>query len=269
MSTRFTCDDTETLVAYLYNEIELVRRDAVARHLIECARCRTELAALGGVRQALTQWTPPAPPLRFSVVQTAVPEPASGNVIRPAVASWQTVPVWAQVAAATLAVAVSASIANVQVRHDATGWSVSTGWMAPAAPTSVAGAAPLAAGDAWKPALAALAESLRDELHAREATAVRQASAPSAPPSAVARPTSDTETLARVRALLEASERRQQQELALRLTQFTRDLDLQRRADLVRIDQGIGQLEGRTGAEVARQRQMLDLIVRAGLRPPQ
>jgi hypothetical protein len=44
---------------------------------------------------------------------------------------------------------------------------------------------------------------------------------------------------------------------------------MQRRADLVRIDQGIGQLEGRTGAEVARQRQMLDLIVRAGLRAPQ
>ncbi len=72
-----------------------------------------------------------------------------------------------------------------------------------------------------------------------------------------------------MRALIEASERRQQQELALRLTQFNRDLDLQRRADLVRIDQGFGQLEGRTGAEVARQRQMLDLIVRAGLRPPQ
>ena len=268
MSTRFTCDDTETLVAYIYDEIEPVRRDAVARHLIECARCRTEVAALGGVRHALAQWTPPAPPLRFGVVQTAVPEPVVDNVIRPAVPSWQTVPVWAQVAAATLAVAVSASVANVQVRHDATGWSVSTGWMAPA-PAAPAGAGPLAADDAWKPALAALAESLRDELQARETTMVRPASAPSTPPVAVARPTSESETLGRVRALIEASERRQQQELALRLTQFTRDLDLQRRADLVRIDQGIGQLEGRTGAEVARQRQMLDLIVRAGLRPPQ
>ena len=44
---------------------------------------------------------------------------------------------------------------------------------------------------------------------------------------------------------------------------------MQRRADLVRIDQGIGQLEGRTGAEVARQREMLNYIVRAGLRPQQ
>ena len=65
-----------------------------------------------------------------------------------------------------------------------------------------------------------------------------------------------------MRALITESERRQQQELALRLTQFTRDVDVQRRADLVRIDQGIGQLEGRTGAEVARQREMLNYIVR-------
>jgi len=268
MSTRFTCDDTETLVAYLYDEIEPVQRDAVARHLVECARCRTELGALGGVRQALAQWSPPAPPLRFSVVQTAVPEPAPGNVIRPAVPAWQSVPVWAQVAAATLAVAVGAAVANVQVRHDAAGWTVSTGWMAPAVPGAPAGAAPLAADDAWKPALAALAQSLRDELHEREAT-MRPAATPAATPGTAARPASEADTLARVNTLIEASERRQQQELALRLTQFDRDLDLQRRADLVRIDQGIGQLEGRTGAEVARQRQMLDLIVRAGLRPPQ
>jgi len=264
MSTRFTCDDTETLVAYLYDEIEPVQRDAVARHLVECARCRTELGALGGVRQALAQWSPPAPPLRFSVVQTAVPEPAPDNVIRPAVPAWQSVPVWAQVAAATLAVAVGAAVANVQVRHDAAGWTVSTGWMAPAVPGAPAGAAPLAA----EPALAALAQSLRDELHEREAT-MRPAATPAATPGTAARPASEADTLARVNTLIEASERRQQQELALRLTQFDRDLDLQRRADLVRIDQGIGQLEGRTGAEVARQRQMLDLIVRAGLRPPQ
>lgn len=268
MSTRFTCDDSETLVAYIYDEIEPGRRDAVARHLGECARCRSELVALGGVRQALTQWTPPAPPLRFSVVQTAAPEPVPDNVIRPAVSSWLRVPVWAQVAAATLAVAVGAAVANVQVRHDPAGWTVSTGWMAPAAPTAPVGAAALDADAAWKPALAALEQSLRAEWRDREA-AVRQASAPVAAPDAIPRPASETETLARVRALIETSERRQQRELALRLTQFNRDLDLQRRADLVRIDQGIGQLEGRTGAEVARQRQMLDLIVRAGLRPPQ
>lgn len=260
MSTRFTCDDTETLVAYLYDEAESDTRAAVARHLVECARCRGEVTALGGVRHALAQWTPPAPPLRFSLGQAELPpaeSPAADNLIRPRVAAWQAVPVWAQVAAATLAVAVGAAIANVQVRHDAEGWTVSTGWMTPAAPTA---AGPTAA-QPWRQELAALEQSLRREMEIRQAAEM---------PVAASEPAAaDTETIARVRALVAASERRQQQELALRLAQFNRDFDMQRRADLVRIDQGIGQLEGRTGAEVARQRQMLDLIVRAGLRAPQ
>ena len=262
MSTRFTCDDTESLVAYLYDEADPVLRNAVARHLVECARCRDEVAALGGVRHVLAQWTPVAPPLRFSVVQAPVPvadDPPPPRVIRPRVAAWQTVPVWAQVAAATLAVAVGAAVANVQVRHDAGGWTVSTGWMAPG---SSASARP-AVDESWRPALAALEQSLRGDLRAAAAATVV------APVTAPAGAVADRDLLPRVRALIEASERRQQQELALRLTQFNRDVDLQRRADLVRIDQGIGQLEGRTGAEVQRQRQMLDLIVRAGLRPPQ
>lgn len=262
MSTRFACDDTESLVAYLYDEADPVLRNGVARHLVECARCRDEVAALGGVRHVLAQWTPAAPPLRFSVVQTPLPvaaEPPPSNVIRPRVAAWHAVPVWAQVAAATLAVAVGAAVANVQVRHDAGGWTVSTGWMAPVSPAT---ARPVA-DESWKPALAALEESLRGDLRAAAVATV------AAPVAAPARVVADGDPLPRVRALIEASERRQQQELALRLTQFNRDVDLQRRADLVRIDQGIGQLEGRTGAEVQRQRQMLDLIVRAGLRPPQ
>ena len=260
MSTPFTCDDTETLVAYIYDEADPGTRATVARHLIECARCRGEVTALGGVRHALAQWTPPAPPLRFSLGRVDLPpaeSPSPENLIHPRVAAWQRVPVWAQVAAATLAVAVGVAVANVQVRHDAEGWTVSTGWMAPPAPA----AARPTPGQPWRQELAALEQSLRSEMADRQA-----APTPVAAPAPV---TADNETIARVRALVEASERRQQQELALRLTQFSRDFDMQRRADLVRIDQGIGQLEGRTGAEVARQRQMLDLIVRAGLRAPQ
>jgi hypothetical protein len=72
----------------------------------------------------------------------------------------------------------------------------------------------------------------------------------------------------RVVQLIEASEQRQQQELALRLTQFNRDLEVQRRSDLVRINKGFGQFEGRAGAEIARQRQMLDYIMRVSQQPP-
>ncbi len=254
-TTRFSCNDTETLVAHVYGETDAATADAVTRHAAECRRCRDEITALGSVRYALAQWTPPAPPLRFSIGQTELPPAAAetpDNIIRPRVGAWQTAPAWAQVAAATLALAVGAAVANVQVRHDAQGWTVSTGWMTPAPPAL----AQPAVDQSWRPALAAVEQSLRSEFESR------QAAAPVTSPAA-----GDTDTIARVRALIEASERRQQQELALRLTQFNHDLDLQRRADLIRIDQGIGQLEGRTGAEVARQRQMLDLIVRTGLRP--
>jgi hypothetical protein len=76
-------------------------------------------------------------------------------------------------------------------------------------------------------------------------------------------------SLDRVRSLIAESEQRQQRELALRLTQFGRDVDQQRRTDLVRINQGFGQFEGRTGAEIARQRQMIDYIMRVSAPPPQ
>lgn len=255
MSTHFHCDDTETLVAYLYDEVDGETRAAVGRHLPACSRCQADLAALGGVRQALTEWTPPAPALRFTVG----PETALTSVVRPAVPAWQTVPRWAQAIAAMLALAVAASVANVQVRHDAGGWTVSTGWMTPA-PSALA--ADAAAQEAWRPELVALEESLRSEIRGRSG-------ATEPIPATTSAATSDSVTMARLQTLIEASEKRQQQELAMRLAQFGRDVDLQRRADLVRIDQGLGQLEGRTGAEVARQREVLNYIMRTGLRPPQ
>ena len=261
MSTHFHCDDTETLVAYLYDDIDPVMREAVARHLPGCMRCRDEVAALGGVRHVLSEWTPPTPALRFTVV----PESAVSNVVTPRVPAWQTVPRWAQAIAAMLALAVGASVANVQVRHDAAGWTVTTGWIAPAPGATAAATAP-GSEAAWRPALASLEESLRREFAARPAVVAPVQVATAAAPAA----TSDSaETLARVRALVEASEKRQQQELALRLTQFVRDVELQRRADLVKINQGLGQLEGRTGAEVERQREAINYLIRAGLRPQQ
>jgi len=258
MSTQFHCDDTATLVAFVYDDIEPLEKAAVSRHLVECARCRDEVAALGGVREALGAWSPPVPELRFTVV----PESAVSNVVRPNVPAWQTVPRWAQLVAATLALAVGASVANVQVRHDAAGWTLTTGWMTPAAPAQVVAAPAGADAQQFQMALTALEESLRREI------AARPVSAPAAAPAA-SNVHADADTLARVRALIEASEKRQQQELALRLTQFGRDFDLQRRADLVRVEQGLGQLEGRTGAEVARQREAINYLIRAGLRPQQ
>ena len=81
-----------------------------------------------------------------------------------------------------------------------------------------------------------------------------------APASAPA--TSDGLLLARVRALIDESERRQQRELALRTAQVLRDFDSQRRVDLEQIQRSFGQFEGLTGAEVREQRQMLNYLMR-------
>ena len=59
---------------------------------------------------------------------------------------------------------------------------------------------------------------------------------------------SDGEFMARVKQLIEASETRTQREMALRMTEMVRDMDTQRRADMRRVADGLGVLEGRTGA---------------------
>ena len=77
---------------------------------------------------------------------------------------------------------------------------------------------------------------------------------------------SDAELLARVRQLIEASETRTDREMALRLAQVVRDVDTQRRADMTRVADSFGVLEGRTGAAVAQQREMMNYLVRVSQR---
>ena len=252
MSLMFTCDDKATLVAYLYDEVDAQDRQRVDEHLRHCAACADEVVALSGVRSGLTQWAPPEAELGFTIIRRA---PAT--VLRPA-QWWNTVPVWAQAVAAILVLAVSAAIANVQVKSGPDGFVVSSGWMTPAPATTTA--APMVAtggsGEAWQPALIALEQQLRQEIRAtRETGTVRAAS----------RSEVENATLRRIRELLEASESRQKGELALRVTQLARDMDIQRRADLLRVEQAIGH----TGVEMAKQRQTVNYLIRASTTPQQ
>lgn len=252
MSLMFTCDDKATLVAYLYDDLDAADRRRVDEHLRQCAVCAAEVGALAGVRTQLTQWAPPNAELGFTIVRTggapaaAVPRPPQG---------WHTVPVWAQAVAAIFVLAVSAAVANVQVKSGPDGLVVTTGWMTPAATTAVDAPA-AAADDRWKPALLALEQQLREEIRLnRETGAVRAASGPEV----------DTATVARVRELLAASETKQNRELAFRVTQLARDMDMQRRADLLRVEQAIGH----TSVEMARQQQRLNYVIRASTTPQQ
>ncbi len=245
MMTTFTCDDKATLVAYMYGEVDAAVRERVELHLSTCAACAAEGTALGDVRAELGLWIPPDAELGFAIVKKS--EQPAANVLRPA-QWWRTVPAWAQAAAAVLVLSAGLGLANLQVRSGPDGFSVSTGWMNQA--PSAAPALSQPNNDEWKTALVSLEQQLRDE--------IRSAREPQPATVRAAAPAADDATMRRVQQMLAASEERQQRELALRLTQFTSDMNLQRRADLMRIQQNFGQF----GDQMMQQRQMLNNVIR-------
>ena len=265
-------DRDERIVASLYGELESSASVEFASHVAACAVCREELAALGNVRSQLAQWTPPvpvspvAPVLPASFDGTIAPQRARG------LASWREIPAWAQVAAALLFVGVAAGIAHLEISYDQRGLSVRTGWLrqdlAPepaTAEATVTAPVPVSSPQPWRRDLDTLERQLRSEFRTMEA------SPPSRQTPAVQRTVSEADLARSVRPLIEESERRQQRELALRLAEAARDTEVQRRADLQKIDsmiQGhVGAVQN-TGFEVMRQRQMLnDLAIRVSQRP--
>ena len=250
----------DALIAHLYDDIDPVVRMTFEAHLATCGRCRTDLADLRGVRADLSQWSPPQPVLtsQFSLLSSSAPSPQP-----PAPAWWRSLPAWAQVAAALLFLGVSAGLANVNVHYGSDGLTVRTGWTREAgravATSEVSGAkADAAKAEPWKADLAALQQQLRGEIRAASL-----AGASAAPP--VVRTASgsvgDADLIRRVRALEDGS-KQQQREFQLQLAAALRDVNSQRRADLVRIDQNLGLIQNNTGIEVAKQREMLNYLVR-------
>jgi hypothetical protein len=111
--------------------------------------------------------------------------------------------------------------------------------------------------------LAAMEQRLRQEFGAG-----RTLSTPAeAVNASVAPRTSEEAFLRKVQQMIDESEIRQQRNLALRMADVSRDFSLQRRQDLVQIEQGLGRLEGRTEAEAARQREIMNYIIRVS-QPP-
>lgn len=234
----------EILVAYLYDDLEPAEREAFASHLAQCAVCWTELADLQSVRANLARWTPPEP----ARVLTFTPQMPRRARLWSALAD---VPAWAQVAAALLVVGIAASIANLHLQYNRDGFSVRTGWMAQApsldaGPSVNSGAAP---DLPWRAELAALERTLRAEVQSATAAAERRAAQGGG---------SDAELLRRVRALIEASERTQRRELALRVAEVARDVQAQRYADLQRIQRNLNVIENATGGAIVRQGKLLN-----------
>ena len=245
MSTRFTCDDKDTLIEYLYGELDTPARRAVEAHLAVCAACAAEVSALGDVRAELGAWAEPDAELGFTIVKKGE---SPTNVIRPA-RWWSTVPAWAQAAAAVLVLAAGAGLANLQITSGPEGVSVRTGWMAPRA---VPVAAPVA-DESWKPALASLEQQLRGEI---------KASAREPQVRATSGVGADEATIRRVQQLISEAEQRHSRELASRLIEFQRDVTMQRRADLANINSVIGNTVVDYDRRLLQQRQMLNNVMR-------
>ena len=259
-------DRDETLVAYLYDDIDAAARSAFDAHLVSCTACRDELASLQGVRQRLARWSPPEPNFVVasppSTTLRVTPSESRGHQ------SWlPEIPAWAQVAAAMLILGVAAGIANLNVHYDQNGLTVRTGWSSPASP---APAAPSRSGEETMRAdtvshaeLIALEQRLKDDVRALQSSAHAVAASDTQP----ARAAADAEVMRRVRALLDEGEKRQQRELALRVGEVLRDVNAQRQADLVKIDRSLGLVQNNLGVEVLKQRERVNYLMRVNQRP--
>jgi anti-sigma factor RsiW len=274
MRAQFHCQDKVQLISYLYEEGGDEERAAVEAHLMTCAACRDEVAGFRRVRADLGRWEHPGADFTVRIVRDAAVAP------RP----WWHVPVWATSAlAAGMVLAIGAAAANLEIRVGNGALIVRTGWSkpgaTPAAPAAQAAQASVSqpATQAARPALVSAGMSEADVRKALEALEVKLRSdfSKMSPPAGagVQRVSTGSDVdrgalLSQVRSLVDESERRQQRELALRLAQVVQDFDAQRRTDLVRIEQGFGQIESLTGQEAARQREITNYLVRASQRQP-
>ena len=255
----------DDLVSYLYDDLEAPARAAFERHLRTCADCHDELAAMRGVRADLLTWSPPEPDFAFRLVA----EPrvaAAANVLRPQVSAWRRwfTPAAGFAAAAVLVLAAAAGLARVEVRKDADGFTVRTGWSdsTPASGGSLAGFRAGARARDVNLAAAPDNETIPMlerrigalEAAARETVNVRFASAQSARAS-------NDEILKVVRELLSQSETRQKGELALRMAQVMRDVDMKRGADINALRQGMVRIDTSVSEEAAAHRELMNYIL--------
>ncbi len=251
-------DRTDALLTYLYSEDD-AGRSAFAAHLSGCADCRAELDALQGVRVRLSDWAPPEPAGALGWLGGMPPRAEPARVVRGPWRALAGIPVWAQVAAASLLVGVSVGIANVQVQYADGGFTIRTGWRAmPAAAANLEPAANTEAAP-WRAEIAALRTELQSGL--AEARAVPVAAAPQAAAVAPEAQQAQEALMRQVRALIDESDRRHQRELALRVGEAMRDVSAQRRADLVSIDRSIGTMQNNMGIEMLKQREQLNNYV--------
>jgi len=210
----------EALVSYTYDELNEFEKKAFALHLASCDACRSDATSFVALREQLATWSPP------ELVGSAVvkSQPAASARWR-----WTEMPTWMQVAAAVLVLGVSAGAANLRVDVGSHGLSVRTGWMDGSRQ----------AAEGTLPVTQAQLASVQQDLRRTIESIGRQAPALVAPVNVV----DDEEIVRRTKALIAASEKRQQAELALRLADLRQDVYIQRQADLVKVQQTLNYID--------------------------
>jgi len=225
-------DDHDALLDYLYEEGDPAERLKIATHLQECAACSVAVLEFQNVRGMLGNWKSPAGELGFRIVQDSEQLP-SASLEQQARGrwSWGWAPAsrargFAQAAAAAVLFVAGMAVSQLNVDYSNGGVRLSWGQDLPSANVRNASITlPPEKGNA--PAGAPSREEIERQILERLG--------PNASPV-------ETEQLfQRVRAMIDQSEQRQQRELALRLSQFSREVDTQHQADVLRIQQDFGQ----------------------------
>jgi hypothetical protein len=266
------CPGGDALVSLLYDDFEpgaAPTRSELEAHVLQCETCATEFESLGGVRANLAAWEAPEVELGFAVVRTgSTPSGAAPLGWRQTFTAWsaRSGRTLAAAAAAVVVLGGAAALARLDVRYDAAGLSVRTGW-GHATPGAAAPTTGAQDADALRRELAALRSEVT-RLGARATPVAATSLAPvTADPSTTLASSAGgagspftaaqgDELFRRLRRALDESEVRQQQNLQLRIGEVTREFDLQRRQDLVQVEQGFGRLN-------TERQQMMDLIRRA------
>ena len=266
MKDQTVCQQQDALITYLYEECEPAERVRFDAHLETCAQCAAELESLRGIRGTLETWAPPEMNLGVRIVadRPVTSRPWWRESLQPS---------WGLVAAGAVVVVVAAAVASVEIRFG-DGFVFRMGWAGPAtvppAQTAQTGSIPTVGGTGvGAPAdddrqvvsraeFVAFGDALRRELRAdleaagsvTGAVPVEQVSdAERAVGGQYGRTPSagvqwnDAEMLQRFQMVVNQSEQRQRQELAMWLTEFTREYDMQRLADQRQVHQQLGVIE--------------------------
>jgi hypothetical protein len=240
------CSNAELILGYVYGELADADRQDFESHIARCAECHAEVAELRVTRGHLASWAPPEPDFGFRIVR-------GNHAAAPPVRRFAYAPAWGLAAAAVLVLAAAAAIANVEIRYDANGMVVRTGWARGTAAPQNAGTPEAgltqasASADDWRAEIAALQSRLREletAASAREASGVVQASGPRM---------AESEVIRRVREMVSQSETRQQRQFALELARVVGEVDRAHKMDLMQIQHGMSRITRQIPADVQQQ----------------